>query len=272
LTTHKSPAAPPSLARDKADHRQNQPQTIGRRAWAFTRELLIVVVGAVVVSSLLRAFVGQMFIIPSQSMENTLLVGDRVVVQKLTDFQRGDVVVFSDPGGWLDAEPVEDPAPWDKVLEFIGLPTRSTPGHLIKRIIGMPGDKVVCCTNKGRITVNGYALDERSYLYTDPDDAQINPSDVRFEVVVPKDRIFVMGDHRDLSADSRCHLSDLSTSQGKGQAAFVPTSLVVGPAFAIAAPFDRAGRLRRPTTFEKVPAPRHAAPERAVIKPAGVSC
>ena len=125
---------------------------------------------------------------------------------------------------------------------------------------------------QGRITVNGQALDESSYLYTDPDDDQINPSDVRFEVVVPKDRIFVMGDHRDLSADSRCHLSDLSTSQGKGQVAFVPTDLVVGPAFAIAAPFDRAGRLRQPATFEKVPAPRDPAPERAVIKPAGVSC
>jgi signal peptidase I len=272
LTTHKSPAAPPSLAGDKANYRQNQPQTIGRRAWAFTRELLIVVVGAVVVSSLLRAFVGQMFIIPSQSMENTLLVGDRVVVQKLTDFKRGDVVVFSDPGGWLETEPTDDPPPWDKVLEFIGLPTRSTPGHLIKRIIGMPGDKVVCCNGKGRITVNGYALDESSYLYTDPDEGQVNPSDVRFEVVVPKDRIFVMGDHRDLSADSRCHLSDLSTSQGRGEVAFVPTSLVVGPAFAIAAPFDRAGRLQRPATFEKVPAPRNPAPERAVIKPAGVSC
>ena len=245
---------------------------MGRRAWAFTRELLIVVVGAVVVSSLLRAFVGQMFIIPSQSMENTLLIGDRVVVQKLTDFKRGDVVVFSDPGGWLDAEPTGDPPPWDKVLEFIGLPTRSTPGHLIKRVIGMPGDKVVCCTSKGRITVNGQALDESTYLYTDPDEGQVNPSDVRFEVVVPKDRIFVMGDHRDLSADSRCHLSDLSTSQRKGQAAFVPTSLVVGPAFAIAAPFDRAGRLQRPAAFEEVPAPRHPAPERAVIKPAGVSC
>jgi signal peptidase I len=272
LTTQKSPAAPPGLAGDKANHRQNQSHTIGRRAWAFTRELLIVVVGAVVVSSLLRAFVGQMFIIPSQSMENTLLVGDRVVVQKLTDFKRGDVVVFSDPGGWLEAVPAQDPPPWDKVLEFIGLPTRSTPGHLIKRVIGMPGDKVVCCTSKGRITVNGQALDESSYLYTDPDDDQINPSDVRFEVVVPKDRIFVMGDHRDLSADSRCHLSDLSTSQGKGQVAFVPTDLVVGPAFAIAAPFDRAGRLRQPATFEKVPAPRDPAPERAVIKPAGVSC
>jgi signal peptidase I len=272
LTTHKSPAAPPSLAGDKAKDRQNQPQTIGRRAWAFTRELLIVVVGAVVVSSLLRAFVGQMFIIPSQSMENTLLVGDRVVVQKLTDFKRGDVVVFSDPGGWLETEPADDPPPWDKVLEFIGLPTRSTPGHLIKRIIGMPGDKVVCCNGKGRITVNGYALDESGYLYTDPDEGQVNPSDVRFEVVVPKDRIFVMGDHRDLSADSRCHLSDLSTSQGRGEVAFVPTSLVVGPAFAIAAPFDRAGRLQRPATFEKVPAPRNPPPERAVIKPAGVSC
>ena len=230
------------------------------------------VVGAVVVSSLLRAFVGQMFIIPSQSMENTLLIGDRVVVQKVTDFQRGDVVVFSDPGGWLEEELVDDPPPWDKVLAFIGLPTRSTPGHLIKRVIGMPGDKVVCCTDKGRITVNGYPLDERSYLYTDPDGIQVKPSEIRFEVVVPEDRIFVMGDHRDLSADSRCHLSDLSTSQGKGQVAFIPTPLVVGPAFAIAAPFDRAGRVQRPETFAGVPAAKKAPPERAVIKPAGVSC
>jgi signal peptidase I len=81
-----------------------------------------------------------------------------------------------------------------------------------------------------------------------------------------------MGDHRDLSADSRCHLSDLSTSQGRGPAAFVPISLVVGPAFAIAAPFDRAGRLHRPDTFENVPAARRTPPEKAVIKPAGVSC
>ena len=273
MTTHKSPAGPPSLARDRATRGQaSVPKTAGRRAWAFVRELLIVVVGAVVVSSLLRAFIGQMFIIPSQSMENTLLVGDRVVVQKLTDFKRGDVVVFSDPGGWLDEERVDDPAPWDKVLEFIGLPTRSTPGHLIKRVIGMPGDRVVCCTRKGRITVNGYPLDESSYLYADPDGEQVNPSDIKFEVVVPEDRIFIMGDHRDLSADSRCHLSDLSTSQGRGQVAFVPISLVVGPAFAIAAPFDRAGRLHRPATFEKVPAPRNPAPEKAVIKPAGVSC
>jgi signal peptidase I len=272
LTTEKSSAAPPTLATDKANRRQNQPTTVSGRAWAFTREVLIVVIGAVVVSSLLRAFVGQMFIIPSQSMENTLLVGDRVVVEKITDFQRGDVVVFSDPGGWLQDEPASDPAPWDKVLEFIGLPTRSTPGHLIKRIIGMPGDRVICCNSKGRITVNGKAIDESSYLYTDPEGEQVDPSDVKFEVVVPQDRIFVMGDHRDLSADSRCHLADVSTRQGTGQAAFVPIALVVGPAFAIAAPFDRAGRLQPPTTFEKVPDATEPAPKKAVIKPAGVNC
>src|SRR3712207_9368850 len=74
----------------------------GRQAISFLKELVFVVVGALVVSSLLRAFVGQMFIIPSQSMESTLLIGDRVVVQKLTDFDRGDVVVFEDPGNWLE--------------------------------------------------------------------------------------------------------------------------------------------------------------------------
>ena len=272
MTTQKSPAAPPSQATNRSTRGHDQPPSIGRRAWAFTREMLIVVVGAVVVSSLLRAFVGQMFIIPSQSMENTLLVGDRVVVEKLTDFQRGDVVVFSDPGGWLQEEPADNPAPWDKVFEFIGIPTKSTPGHLIKRVIGMPGDRVICCDSKGRIKVNGEPVNESSYLYSDPDGVQVHSSDVKFEVVVPKDRIFVMGDHRDLSADSRCHLSDLSTNQGTGQVAFVPISLVVGPAFAIAAPFDRAGRLRRPSTFAKVPDPTEPAPKKAVIKPAGVSC
>ena len=134
----------------------------GRQAASFGRELLFVVVGAIVVSSLLRAFVGQMFIIPSESMESTLLKGDRVVVQKITDFHRGDVVVFEDPGGWLPDEPVADPGPLARVLEFIGVPPKRTPGHLIKRVIGMPGDTVVCCDSAGRLTVNGYALDETS--------------------------------------------------------------------------------------------------------------
>ncbi len=262
MTTHKPDAA---AAKDVP------PRSAGRQAISFAKELLIVVVGAIIVSSLLRAFVGQMFIIPSESMESTLLEGDRVVVQKITKFQRGQVVVFEDPGGWL-SDQVSDPGPFDRVLEFIGLPTQSTPGHLIKRVIGLPGDRVVCCDDNGRITINGYPLDERGYLYTDSDDVQINPSDVRFEVVVPTDRIFVMGDHRDVSADSRCHLSDTWEDLGKGQIAFVPIDKVVGPAFAIAAPFDRATRLRQPPVFTDVPAPTEPAPSEAVIEPEGVSC
>jgi signal peptidase I len=238
---------------------------------AFLKELVFVVVGAIIVSSLLRAFVGQMFIIPSDSMQNTLLQRDRVVVQKLTDFHRGNVVVFKDPADWLGDEPTEEPTAVDRVLEFVGIPTATSQGHLIKRVIGMPGDTVVCCDASGRVTVNGTPLDETSYLYTGPDGTQVAPSDVEFTVVVPRDRIFVMGDHRDLSADSRCHLSDVST-QGRGQTAFVPVSDVVGPAFAIVSPFDRAARLRVPATFADVPAPTAAAPERGEIKPAGVSC
>jgi signal peptidase I len=262
LTTHQKSA--PTAADEPV------PST-GGRFLGFLKELAIVLVGAIIVSSLLRAFVGQMFIIPSESMENTLLEGDRVVVQKISDFQRGDVVVFRDPGGWL-SEPVADPGPFDRVLEFIGVPTQSTPGHLIKRVIGLPGDTVVCCDDNNRITVNGYSLDESAYLYVDSDDVQINPSDVRFKVVVPADRLFVMGDHRDVSADSRCHLSDLSSNGRKGQVAFVPIENVVGPAFAIAAPFDRTSRLHRPAVFAEVPGATEPAPSQAVIEPEGVSC
>ncbi|WP_375429782.1 signal peptidase I [uncultured Friedmanniella sp.] len=248
------------------------PKGAAHHAVSFAKELLFVVLGAVVISSLLRAFVGQMFIIPSESMENTLLVKDRVVVQKITDIKRGEIVVFADPGGWLPEAPVTAAKPLDNVLEFIGVPTTSTPGHLIKRVIGMPGDTVVCCDADGRLTVNGDALDETSYLYTNPDGTQVAPSVVRFRVVVPRGRIFVMGDHRDDSLDSRCHLSDFSASEPQGYVAFVPEDLVVGPAFAIAAPFDRNRRLTVPATFTSVPPPAAPAPDTPTISPAGVRC
>ncbi|CAA9413281.1 MAG: Signal peptidase I [uncultured Propionibacteriaceae bacterium] len=246
--------------------------TGGQRFSTFLREMVLVVVGAIIVSSLLRAFVGQMFIIPSGSMENTLLIGDRVVVQKITSFERGDVVVFADPGDWLGGQALAARGPVGQVFEFIGVLPDTSTEHLIKRVIGMPGDTVVCCDDKGRITVNGQPLEEESYLYTDPSGTTVSPSEIEFKVVVPQRRIFVMGDHRDASADSRCHLSDISTTQRKGQVAFVPIADVVGPAFAVAAPFSRAKMLHSPPTFSTIPAPTAPAPDEAVIKPEGVSC
>ncbi len=247
------------------------PRTAGQKAWGLSRELLIVVVGALIVSSLLRAFVGQMFTIPSGSMENTLMVNDRVVVQKITDFQRGQVVVFADPGQWL----TDPPAPRStarKVFEFIGVLPNSGQEYLIKRVVGIPGDTVICCDPTGRITVNGYPLDETSYLYSDPDGGQVAPSDIQFKVVVPAGRIFVMGDHRNNSADSRCHLDDQRAGLPNGMNAFVPITKVVGPAIAISAPLSRFGALRKPATFDGVPAPTAPAPAKPTIEPAGVHC
>ncbi|MBM7800380.1 signal peptidase I [Microlunatus panaciterrae] len=235
------------------------------------KEIIVVVVGAIIVSSLLRAFVGQMFIIPSGSMENTLRIGDRVVVQKITDFHRGDVVVFADPGGWMGDSAPEERSPIGQFFEFVGVLPDTSTEHLIKRVIGMPGDTVVCCDSKGRITVNDQPLDERSYLYSE-ENIRVDPSDIRFRVVVPAGRIFVMGDHRDASADSRCHLSDLSRDQAAGMVAFVPIDLVVGRAFAVATPLEHAHFLDTPKTFAQVPPPSKPAPSRAVIKPKGVTC
>jgi signal peptidase I len=219
---------------------------------AAAREFVLIVVGALIVSSVLRAFVGQMFIIPSESMENTLLVGDRVVVEKLTDVKRGDVVVFEDPGGWLGPdESGEKRGSVGRFFEIVGLLPDSSHGHLIKRLIGMPGDKVACCDSKGRLLVNGQPLDETSYLY--PGDA---PSQMDFQVTVPAGRIFVMGDHRSASGDSRVHLQDLDANgANQGDAAFVPMDKVTGRAILIVWPAGRWAKLGVPDTFKAVPAP-----------------
>ena len=247
-----------------------EPKSVGATVWGWTKELLIVVVLGLVVSTLLRTFVFQMFEIPSQSMEKTLLVGDRVAVQKITNYHRGDVVVFKDPGGWLPAQYTER-GPAAKVLEFVGILPNSSDQYLIKRVIGMPGDTVICCDTEGRILVNGEPVDESEYLYSDAD-GMVAPSEINFEVTVPADRIFVMGDHRNASGDSRCHLSDLSASGIRGDVAFVPSDDVVGVAFAITYPLDRFGLLHRPSAFDQVPEPSEPAPAEPRIEPEGVVC
>lgn len=230
----------------------------------------MVAVLALVISAVIRGLIGQVFVIPSGSMEDTLQVGDRVAVLKIGDVERGDVVVFKDPGGWLP--PAQKASTARKALEFIGLLPDTADQHLIKRLIGMPGDTVTCCDDLGRLQVNGVPLDETSYLEVDGG-VQDEPALVEFKVVVPRDRIFVMGDNRNNSQDSRCHLADITTDGGpRGMTAFVPLDDVVGSAVAVVAPLDRFGRLVRPATFAAVPAAVGPGPELPSITPEGVGC
>jgi signal peptidase I len=171
-------------------------------------------------------------------------------VSKLTpgpfDLKHGDVVVFADPGGWLQPSPA---APEGRLrggirtgLTFVGLLPADSDEHLIKRVIGLPGDKVVCCNANGKLTVNGKALDE-PYIYPGDD-----PSDKKFSVTVPAGSLWVMGDHRSVSQDSRFH-SELHNGM-------VPIHDVVGKAFIKVWPMDRIGPLRNPSsTFAGVSAP-----------------
>jgi signal peptidase I len=239
--------------------------SFGQHVRAFFKELAAVVVGAIIVASLIRGFVGQMFLIPSISMENTLQVDDRVVVEKLGSIKRGHVVVFADPGGWLIGSTARERGPVGKVFQFIGVLPDISNEHLIKRVIGLPGDHVVCCDQAERLTVNGQALDEASYLAMGPGGVQIQPSAIEFNVVVHSGHLFVMGDNRVHSRDSRCHLNDLHGGAIKGQNAFVSQDLVIGRAVAVVWPFDRRHRLVVPDTFETVPPGTQPAPDRATI-------
>jgi signal peptidase I len=239
--------------------------TFGQHVVAFLKELTAVVVGAVVVASLLRGFVGQMFLIPSVSMEDTLRVSDRVVVEKLSTVKRGEIIVFKDPGGWLTGPAAPKRGLVGQAFQFIGILPDPSTEHLIKRVIGMPGDRVVCCDTAGRLTVNGAVLDETGYLFTDRDGVQVSPSSIPFDVLVPAGHVLVMGDHRDRSSDSRCHLDDPTPGGVKGENAFVDTDLVVGRAIAVAWPFPRRHTLPIPDTFEAIPPGKQPAPDRPEI-------
>ncbi|MCI1747034.1 MAG: signal peptidase I [Acidipropionibacterium sp.] len=225
-------------------------------------ELVLIVVGALVISAGLRAFVAQLFVIPSGSMEQTLEIGDRVEALRIGHFTRGEIVVFKDSQHWLGGAPAKRSV-GGQVLEFIGLVPNTSSNYLIKRVIGMPGDTVACCDPQGRMTVNSKALDESSYLYRE-DGKTVAPSTIFFKVVVPKDRIFVMGDHRDASGDSRFHLQDVGGDY-QGSSAFVPVGDVVGPAKALVVPLSRMRILRTPATFEDIPDRSGSAPARASI-------
>lgn len=233
--------------------------SFGKRVLKLLTEGTLILVGAVVISILLRTFVAQMFVIPSGSMENTLQVGDRVLVAKFGRFERGDVVVFEDPSNWLNTPPRES-STLREALEFIGVLPNSDTEHLIKRVVGMPGDHVKCCDADDRIEVNGVALSEEAYLFAS-EGVQVAPANIPFEIVVPHDSLFVLGDHRNASADSRCRLSNVVQGQPPGMDAFVPVDRVVGASVAIVAPLNRLSTFHLPQTYRDVPAPASPAPE-----------
>lgn len=257
------------MSEEPAAEPAEQQKTFGQRVRGWLLETVIIVVGAVVIAALLRTFVGQMFIIPSGSMENTLQINDRVLVSKFGGFQRGDVVVFEDPGGWLNIEKPA-PGPVQTALEFVGVLPNSGTDHLIKRVIGMPGDHVLL-NGDGRIEVNGQPLDETAYLYAQ-DGVQVAPATVPFDIVVPADHIFVMGDHRNASGDSRCRLSAISQGEAPGSSAFIPVDDVVGASVAIVAPLDRLSTFQIPSTYASVPEPEGAAPEKPVLNHVEPGC
>ena len=239
--------------------------TFRQHALAFVKELAAVVVAAVIVASLLRGFVGQMFLIPSISMESTLEVDDRVVVEKLSAAERGAVIVFKDPGGWLTDATPRQRGPIGEAFQFIGVLPDTGTEHLIKRVIGVEGDRVACCDAAGRLIVNAEPLDETSYLTAGPGGVPLRPSAITFDVVVPRGHFFVMGDNRDHSRDSRCHLNDTQAGGATGENAFVSQDLVVGRAIAVVWPLDRQHRLAIPDTFDSVPSGSEPAPDAATI-------
>jgi signal peptidase I len=203
---------------------------------AWWRELPVLVLVAVLLTLLVRTFFVQAFYIPSGSMEPTLQVGDRVLVSKLSyrfgDVQRGDVIVFDGTGSFEDSVDATPPGLLSRAVRgvgaFFGVSASET--DFTKRVIGLPGDHVVCCDAAGRLTVNGVGLDEP---YVMPGD---DPSTTRFDIVVPAGRLWVMGDHRSDSADSRAHLGD----PGGGT---VPEKQVIGKAVVRFWPLSRLGSI-----------------------------
>ncbi len=209
---------------------------MSKKPTSILRETLVVVVSALVLSVLVRTFIFQAFYVPSASMENTLQINDRIVVSKIstkvTGIHRGDVVVFHDPGHWLgDGYTNPYGGKLGHFLQYVGIVPANSGKDLVKRVIGVGGDQIQCCDTQGRIVRNGEGIDEP---YVKPG---ASTNQVQFSVLVPDGHVFVMGDNRGNSEDSRFHLD-----QSNGM---VPLKDVVGRVSLRIWPLDRFGGIER---------------------------
>lgn len=248
---------------------QEKPQSFPRRFFSGIEEVTIISVSALLVSIVLCGFVAQMFSVPNNSMENTLKVGNRVLVAKFGGFQCDDVVVSEDPTRWLSG-PQPERTQVEQALELIGVLPGSGTGYLIKRVIGTSRNRMAYCTMEGAVTANGEALNESRHLYSE-NGVQAALSTASFDVIVPVDHIFVLGNHRNVSTDSRYHLRDTRDDRKAGSAVLAPKNKVMGMAMTVVAPLDRLLAFRVPETFAKTPEPERETPAEPTIieTPAG---
>lgn len=248
MTTEETPTR---HERQRSDKRSRS-----RSMKLFIRDIILIFLAAIIISVGIKAFLIRSFYIPSGSMENTLQINDRIIVNELVPnmvpIERGDVVVFRDPGGWLQPT-VQPEQNWfvtgvDWMLAVVGLSAPDSNDHLVKRVIGLPGDEVTCCNTFGQLSVNGVPLDEP---YLDLPKGVTKASGTDFDVTVPKNSLWVMGDNRYDSLDSRYN----TNKPGKG---FVPYENVVGRAFLISWPADRWTWLDNyPTVFDGISDKNH---------------
>ena len=217
-----------------------------RNKGSLLKELPILVIVALVVSLFIKSFIVQFFYIPSGSMENTLQIKDRVAVNKVpfisNNIKRGDVVVFRDPDNWLpepfDSTTNQFVAKAKSALVTVGVLPNPAKQYLVKRVVGVGGDRIVCCTKEGNLTINGVEVVE-PYIY-----AGNKPSEMNFDVTVPTGKLWVLGDHRGASADSRYHQDDIN----KG---FVPLSKVSGRVVGVIWPFKNITYIPRVDVLNK---------------------